>query len=131
LAGYYGLTLGGGFSQIKYLGDILKAWHKTADSTGEEAMVPRTDIFSGEFVLTGVSNKSDTKPASLIDILLYCTDPEVDYLVRQPTASEQVNLALDETIGETIDAMMDEFVEIVTGEKPVIEGIKIHKTFHV
>lgn len=121
LAFYYGLTLGGGFSQIKYLGDIKNAWKKTAEAAGESVENPRTDVFSGEFVLAGIGNGTLTKPASLIDILLYGQNP-----------NEAISKAVNEvSIGDSIDAMMDEFVEIITTKKEEIDGIEIHKTFFV
>lgn len=121
LSFYYGLTLGGGFSQIKYLGDIKDAWANTV--LGDEETLEKTDtnIFAGEFVLLGLSNGEQVTPASLIDLLLYSNNPK-----------EDVDTALKEcSIGDTIDAMMDEFLEIITGQKEQISDTKIHKTLNV
>lgn len=118
LSFYYGLTLGGGFSQIQYLDEMKKAWQEIF---GKNDIDPKTDIFAGEFVLLGLSNKKQTLPATLIDLLLYSDDKNTD-----------TTRALKESsIGDTIDAMMEELVKIVTGKKPHIENLKIHKTLNV
>lgn len=128
LASYYHLTLGGGFSQIDYLENIVKAWEAVTKETSNT----KTDIFTGEFVLTGIYNGKKVCPATSIDLLLYEGDKETDYLVDTPEASQAIRLALTEqTIEESIDAMMDEFVEIISGTKPDISDMKIHKTLEI
>jgi len=129
---YYGITLGGGFGQIKYLGEIKDAWRKTAEVLNEEIIDTRSDIFSGGLVLTGISNRETIKPASLFDALIYTEDREGDHYVRQEFAEEKIQKAIEESkIGDTLDALLDDIVAIIEGEKPSIEDLKIHKTFLV
>ncbi len=119
LSFYYGLTLGGGFSQIQYLGDMKQAYKKV---TGKESTV-RTDIFTGEFVAIGLFNKKKTVPASLIDLLLYGKGDIGDIIDQR---FESV------TVGESLDLMMPEFVHIITGTLPTITDLpKVPETFYV
>jgi hypothetical protein len=118
LSFYYGLTLGGGFSQIKYLGDMKRAWQHIDP---QQSIDTKTNIFSGEFVLIGLFQETKTVAATLVDLLLHSRNPQTD-----------TQVALNEcTVGDTIDAMMDEFVEIVTGTKPQIENLSIHHTINI
>ncbi len=116
LSFYYGLTLGGGFSQIDYLGDMREAWDKTFDTK----TLIKTDVFAGEFALLGISDHIHTAPATLFDVLLYAQDPNT-----------AVNNALSNiSIKESLDAMMDELVEIVSGTKPELVN-KLSPTLYV
>ncbi len=116
LSFYYGLTLGGGFSQIDYLGDMKEAW----DNTFNTKTPIKTDVFAGEFALLGISDHIHTVPATLFDVLLYAQDPHIT-----------VNEALSNvSIKESLDAMMDELVEIVSGTKPELAN-KLIPTFYV
>lgn len=115
---YYGITLGGGFSQIQYLGDIKNSFKKTVG----EIIDVKTNIFTGEEVLVTLGNENDRIPASLIDILLY---------------GENINTNInneieDARISETLNMMMPEFIEIVTGKRESLEKASNQKpTFHV
>ncbi len=106
---YYGITLGGGFSQIQYLGDMKEAFKKTI---GEDIMDTKTNIFTGEQVLITIGNNGDKIPASLIDILLY----DIEDLGRK--IDEEIE---NIKISDTLDMMMPEFIEIVTGKREKID----------
>ncbi len=104
---YYGLTLGGGFSQIDYLGDMKRSWSKVIESKGDEPIDTTTNIFTGEFVLMRDERGHDM---TLIDLLL--SNPmDIDHAISETQ------------IKATLDRMMPEFVEIVTGTRPEISGI--------
>jgi len=72
---YYGITLGGGFSQIQYLGDMKNAWNQILISVGDSdksiATDIPTDIFTGDFVIAGICDSKRTVPATLLDIFLW------------------------------------------------------------
>lgn len=72
---YYGITLGGGFSQIQYLGDMKNAWNQILISVGDSdksiATDIPTDIFTGDFVIAGICDSMRTVPATLLDIFLW------------------------------------------------------------
>ena len=85
LSFYYGLTLGGGFSQIQYLGEMKKAYEKTlshpehsdlrhpelsASGGSGSQNDTKTNIFTGECVQLGLTDGKKTVPATLFDILL-------------------------------------------------------------
>ncbi|MFA6463724.1 MAG: hypothetical protein WCV55_01820 [Candidatus Paceibacterota bacterium] len=116
LAFHYGLTLGGGFSQIQYLGDMKIAWGKVFPEFKKEFENVRTDIFSGEAIITGISKGQVTEPATLADFLIYPKDPKEADKLAEKTLSEI-------TIGESLDAMMYELYEIVSGSYEPIEDL--------
>ena len=85
--------------------------------------IPPTDVFSGEIILFCLSNTKDTRPATLLDFLLYKDENTLELLKQ---AKSQVS------IEKSIDGMMEEFMEIVSGKKPKITDSPIaHKTLHV
>ncbi|MES2409333.1 MAG: hypothetical protein V4509_03470 [Patescibacteria group bacterium] len=117
---YYGVTLGGGFSQIQYLADIKKAFDKTVN---KEIIDNVTNIFTGEEVLLTMSNQDNTIGATLIDLLIY-GEGSINKAVDEEIENKKIN--------DTLSYMMDEFVEIVTGTKEKISDLpKIKPTFNV
>lgn len=129
LSSYYNLTLGGGFSQIDYLTHITTAWEKVSG----EVSSSQKNIFSGEFSLLNIEGLDGNKsPATFVDLLLYGKDQHTDYPTSTTPFQTILSNALStQTVGGTLNAMMDEFVEIVTGVKPVIEDIEIHNNLKV
>ncbi len=125
LSFYYDLSLGGGFSQIQYLGDMKKAWLNVFREDEEKVSKIRTDIFSGESGIIGISDRKNTQLATLADIFLYSKHSE--------DANKMVEIALSNTsIEQSLNAMMYEFLEIVTGSYQNIENMpEIHKTINV
>ncbi len=124
LSFYYGVTLGGGFSQIQYLSEMKEAYEKLLTEFNIKTKeLPPTDVFSGEIVLCGISNGVKTIPATLLDFLLY----------KDEKTLERLNEAKTEvSVEKSIDGMMEEFVEIVSGEKPEIKDTpQPHKTLFV
>ncbi len=121
---YYGVTLGGGFSQIQYLGDMKKAYEKVlTEFELETNELPPTDIFSGEVTVFGLSNKKETVPATLLDFLIY---KDENTLERVEETNSEVS------VEKSIDGMMEEFVEIANGIKPKITDLpKISSTLIV
>src|SRR3989338_3342101 len=151
LSFYYGIKLGGGFSQVQYLGDMKKAWSRLLNDCGvdtkhdvgaangasavDDATVEksqrfehiRTDIFTGEYVAIGLHNPSRTAPpsvpATLIDILLWSEKDAGSIIDEQ---FEKI------TITETLDLMMPEFIHIITKSRQKIESIpQAPHTFYV
>ncbi|MFA6050634.1 MAG: hypothetical protein WC761_05560 [Candidatus Paceibacterota bacterium] len=107
LSFHYGLTLGGGFSQIQYLGEMRDAYEKVS---GGRMTTPPTDIFTGEFVALTIGKK----PAPLIDLLLW----------RNTDAGKIADKAIESvTVSESLDQMMPEFVDIL-GSKEEITNMK-------
>lgn len=98
---YYGITLGGGFSQIQYLGDIKRAWisvlSSVRDAEHEVSDAMPTDIFTGDFVIAGITDGTYTEPATLVDIYLWGDNS---------TQTKIEKLFAEVTIGETLDIMI-------------------------
>ncbi len=113
----YELILGGGFSQIQYVETMKSAWLKVFPMDKEKVSTIRTDIFSGEIGLLHIQKNKETKLATLADLFIWKETPEERVSLIEKVAKET-------TIGESLDAMMYEFLEIVTGEYQKIEGIK-------
>lgn len=106
---YYGITLGGGFSQINYLEHMKKAYQNIVKSSMYESIETSqqidTNIFTGEFVVVGISNKTKTIPATLMDIFLWGSDS---------TNKDLANRFSTQMIGESLDMMMHEFAHIIS-----------------
>ncbi len=118
LAFYYGLTLGGGFSQIQYLGDMKRAY----DSVFSIKTDVPTTIFSGEFCVTGITNGRNTVPATLIDLLLWGGND----------TGERIEKAFSTvTVGQSLDAMLPEFLAIIDKSKSLATNPPVPGTFHV
>ncbi len=116
LAFHYGLTLGGGFSQIQYLGDMKIAWGKVFPELKKEFENVKTDIFSGEAIITGISNGTTNTQATLADFFVHTKNPS--------EANKLIEKSLSEIrIGESLDAMMYELYEIVSGKYEQIEDL--------
>ncbi len=114
LSFHFGLTLGGGFSQIQYLGEMKNAWIKVFQERSKELQELSTQIFSGEAGIMGISSKTKDCLATLADFLIYTNNKD--------DANNRAETALDETtVGHSLDLMMDEFVEIITGKYEKIE----------
>jgi len=118
LAFVEGYTLGGGFSQIQYLGEMKQAFSSLATPIDT-----RTDVFTGEYVAIGLGNDRHSAPATLIDILLWGGDnPEVAIDKQLETIA----------VGESLDLMMPELVHIITGSREKITDLPLApKTFYV
>ncbi|MEI8338153.1 MAG: hypothetical protein WCF92_03345, partial [bacterium] len=116
LAFHYGLTLGGGFSQIQYLGDMKVAWGKVFPELKDEFEDVQTDVFSGEAIITSINKSTETKPSTLADFLIYTKDAQ--------ESNKLAEIALSKiTIGESLDVMMYELYEIVSGFYEPIEDL--------
>lgn len=120
LSFYYGLTLGGGFSQIQYLGEMKKAYDKTichsdSERSGGEGSPPniKTNVFTGECVQLGLSDGARVVPATLFDILLWNRGDIAQLYKSFKTAP----------LGISLDLMMPEYVQIITGKRPDISDL--------
>lgn len=106
---YYGITLGGGFSQINYLGHMKKAYQNVVKSSMYERIETcqyiETNIFTGEFVVVGIGNKTKTIPTTLMDIFLWGSDS---------TQKDIATKFSTHLIGESLDMMMHEFAHIIS-----------------
>ena len=120
LAFHHRLTLGGGFSQIQYLGEMKIAWGKIFPEFIKEFEDVVTDIFSGETIIAGIGDGQKNDNATLADFLIHTR--------TQNEANELSEKSLIEIgIGESLDAMMYELYEIVAGEYKQIEDLPIPK----
>lgn len=117
----YGLTLGGGFSQIQYVETMKTAWIKVFPEDEEKVKPTRTDIFSGEIGLLHIKKDKEITLATLADLYVWTETPEERVTLMEAVAQET-------TIGESLDAMMYEFLEIVNNQYEVIEGVSTPKT---
>ncbi len=120
LAFHYGLTLGGGFSQIQYLGEMKIAWGNVFPELKKEFENVVTDVFSGENIITGIGNGKKIENATLADFLIHTkTSNEANELAEKSLSEIR--------IGESLDAMMYELYEIVAGKYELIEDLPIPK----
>lgn len=102
------LTCGGGFSQINYLSEMKSAYEKLCAAVGyTPGELPKTDVFTGELVITVLEKDGVTVPATLLDTILYQDD----------TTSATLKDAYKTTLlKDAIWAMMPEYYKIITGE---------------
>lgn len=124
---YYGITLGGGFSQIQYLGDMKNAWtgllSDVHDPESEVGDAISTDIFTGDFVIAGISDGMDTKPATLMDIYLWGDGSTQDHIKR---------LFNEMPIGDTLDIMIPQLCHtLAPSSGPPSKTINFPATLHV
>jgi hypothetical protein len=94
-----GLACGGGPSQLEYLTQTMAAWTALRIRLGhlDPTVIPTTHIWCADNTLCAVTSKgtTDTKLATLFDILLYADD-----------VTSFIDTALETTtLGATIDAM--------------------------
>lgn len=124
LSFYYGITLGGGFSQIQYLGEMKEAYEKTISHSKRSSLRHpersegspfdiKTNIFTGECVQLGLSDGTRVVPATLFDILLWNRE-DIDQLY------ESFNTA---PLRTSLDRMMPEYIHIISGKKPDITDL--------
>ncbi len=113
----HGITVGGGFSQINYLGDMKKAYTAMEKKFNwPRREIPQTNIFTGEYV-GHVLEKGGTKiSATLIDVILYQSEHTV---LEWESSLSQTSLR------ENVYAMMPEYYKIITG-KQLSEEEKAH-----
>ena len=116
LAFHYCLTLGGGFSQIQYLGEMKKAWSKVFPELKNEFEDVKTNVFSGEAIIAGMGNEKEQIQATLADFLIHTKNPSEADKLAEKSLSEI-------TIGESLDAMMYELYEIVAGFYEPIDNL--------
>ncbi len=106
---YYGITLGGGFSQIDYLSRMKIAYQNMVkSSTCESDQTCKkiaTHIFAGEFVMAGVGKNMQTLPATLMDMLFWGNDS---------TSRDIEKVFSSRCIGESLDTMMHQFAHIIS-----------------
>lgn len=111
---YHGLTCGGGFSQVQYLGEMKKAYEKTFDKENKDFQNLRTDIFTGEFTTSILGKKKENVSATFLDLFIFGKinlSNKIDEILR--------NIS----IKDSLDLMMPEFYKIITGEKIEIENL--------
>lgn len=114
LSFYYGLTLGGGFSQVEYLSQMKKAYINVLRDLGEKNEVKKvetiaTNHFSGEAVLTTIRGSRDRAPATLFDLLLY-----KNHRMREQIETHAKKI----TLHDAVLPMMPEYHKIITGTWP-------------
>lgn len=109
---YYGITCGGGFSQVNYLADMQKAYARVLQECSPEfdtqTLFPRTNYFCSDFVLGVLEHEGKEVAATPIDYILYgIGDTAVTLLERSKKLS----------LKEAVDGLMPELHSIVTGVK--------------
>lgn len=111
---YYGIILGGGFSQIQYLQEMRDAYMRVIDAThdieGDICTSLDTDIFTGEFVFTGITDGNATVAASLLDVYLWG---------NQTTNAAHSALFQTLTVGKSLDMMMPQLAHIISNTHPL------------
>lgn len=109
------LASAGGFSQVKYLGDIQNAWETLLSRFCIKKNFPNPSIFSGEFCIACLEGKGEKQTASLIDILLY-----ID--THKKTIGDIINNTLENTsVLKSVHAMVPDLLRLATGEKYEVE----------
>lgn len=116
LSFYYGLTCGGGFSQINYLDDMKTAYLKFLEEAGyteEQQLVEslETGVFCGEFVLATIASGDNHRPAFSLDMILANSNTNHARLL---------DLSKTSSLETVIDGMMPEYYKIITGTNPEI-----------
>jgi hypothetical protein len=115
LSFYYGLTCGGGFSQVNYLADMRQAYLRFLEHSGissDEGLVAadiETDRLTAETAYVFLSNHENQVPTTALDLALYKTVDTSCYLKE---LSEYCTLA------EAVDQLMPEFYRILYHESP-------------
>jgi cyanophycin synthetase len=109
LSFYYGLTLGGGFSQVNYLSEMKYAYLKVAKDLQYKDEITKveateTNHFSGEFILATIGR--GRAHATLLDLILYS---------EHKTIAKIEKLATSMTLKQAVSYMMPEYYKIITG----------------
>ncbi len=113
LSFYYGLTCGGGFSQVNYLTYMKAAYVKLLEETGHTEELTqlqsiKTDFFCGEFVFATMRNSERTAHASSMDLIMYGNEESEERLHE---------LAKICTLASAVDEMMPEYYKILYGKE--------------
>lgn len=96
LSCHYGLTLGGGYSQIDYLPKLCEAFQKSAQAIGGDPLpeMPALDHFGSDFLFLFLKQKNDILvPATTLDYLKYRnekTDALLRELVKKTSLAEAI-----------------------------------------
>lgn len=112
---WHGITCGGGFSQVEYLGEMKRAFEKTLRQNNfKREILERTNIFTGEFILATISGrKNKSAGTSLPDFYIYGNN-KISDMIDEKIAKEK--------IGKTIDAEIPEYYKIITGKTAEIKN---------
>lgn len=115
LSFYYGLTCGGGFSQVDYLPELRDAWSALLAEMGRFDTVAtsvRTDFLSSDIACYIAGAKTEERTlATAIDLMLYSDET---------TARAMTDVLREMPLGVALDNLMPEFYTIVQGDKPVL-----------
>lgn len=114
LSFYYGLTLGGGFSQVEYLSQMKDAYIKVLRDIAETNEIKKvetvaTNHFSGDVVLATVGRNGKRTPATLIDLIMY---------KNQGMKAGIQKHAKTLLLGDAILPLLPECYKIITGAWP-------------
>ncbi len=115
LSFYYGLTCGGGFSQVDYLPELRDAWSALLAEMGRFDTVAtsvRADFLSSDVACYIVGAKTEERTlATAIDLMLYSDEA---------TARVMADTLREIPLSAALDNLMPEFYTIVQGDKPVL-----------
>ncbi len=107
LAGYYGVKCLGGFSQVDYLGKIMRAYKELFGLASQEQDKAFSQGFCGELILGTVVSDKKLVPATGLDFIL-CNDTT--------SFREFCDNAQRITLREAVNLMMPEFYRILYRE---------------
>ncbi len=114
LSFYYGLTCGGGFTQIQQLKELKGTYRnflKEVGGTKDDETVAEnvmTDCFRGEFILATLGEQEHTVPATGIDLILYRDRSTKQGLAKRLTTT---------TFREALEPMLPEFYKIISRKR--------------
>ena len=110
LNNYYGLTCGGGFSQVDYLPQINKAYQAVinhlnlGEITGKSILA---DVLGGDFAYLAISNGRKKQLATALDLILYNKE-DVEIKINELVATIKIE--------EAIKSLFPYFYHVLTGQ---------------
>ncbi len=128
LAFYYGLSCGGGFSQVNYLTEMKKAYmamflemDEDNDSFDYVSSIP-TDFFCGDLQLATISDGKNNVPASILDTILYGNS---SFIEGWRIAVQQLNLK------DAVEPLFPELYRIIAKIKISPNEQKCYTASHI
>lgn len=112
LAFYYGVTCGGGFSQVDYLPRMGEAYQRllAEQGRGDEFVQPAAvDYLSSDYAFVSLRQEEGQQLATGLDLLLYA---------HEKTAMQLRELAATYPLASALDNLMPEFYTIVKDRVP-------------
>ncbi|MFA6491069.1 MAG: hypothetical protein WCT43_04270, partial [Candidatus Magasanikbacteria bacterium] len=117
---YYGVTCGGGFSQVNYLAELKAAWKKVL--LENNFIIPpflaalQTNHFAADMALSFINYQSRSVPATGLDVLLYG---------NENNAADFKKICLLTSLKKAVDTMLPEYYKIITGKTSNVKRKKL------